>query len=374
MAEPRAVDPDQLRQTIALARERNRARETRLGCWNYLRFDARVRFIPEGTAVFGDRVVWGYPKIGRILQLQPGIEAQLQAPFWVEEKIDGYNVRLLRQDGDLLALTRRGYVCPFTTDRAPDFIDTRLFDAHPELVLCAEVAGPDNPYNEGSPPFIDEDVQFFVFDVMRQDQPQCLPHRDKIELVEAFGLPAVPSYGRFKAQDLDSLRTLILRLDREGREGIVLKEDSPEDRRVKYVTGRSGISDVQVNEGSLQQLPAEYFLQRVLRLALFLEEHDLEPTPAMYRELGEAFVKGTLDTIAQYRDRRKVCHRFRCRFRRRSNAELMLRDLKRRLGRYQVHRRALRKEGDYWVLEFEKVLPRTTGVLAQLLKGGIVYD
>ena len=81
------IDRDALAQLIALGRERNRARETRLGRWRYLRFDGKVRAMPEGAVVFGETVVWGYPKIGRIVQLDPGIRSQLRHPFWVEEKI-----------------------------------------------------------------------------------------------------------------------------------------------------------------------------------------------------------------------------------------------------------------------------------------------
>ena len=368
------INSTELPQLLELAREHHRARLTRLDKWEYLRFVNQFRSIPEGTAVFGATAIWGYPKIGRILQLATGIKAQFEHPFWVEEKVDGYNVRIFCCGNDVLALTRRGYICPFTTDRLNDLIDLQIFAEQPSLVLCAEVAGPGNPYNEGSPPFIAEDIQLFVFDVMRQGQPGCIPYPEKLRLLEAYGLPGVPQYGRYQTTELEKLRALVLKLNQEGREGIVLKEDSPRDCRVKYVTGRTNISDIRVSQGGIQQLPADYFMQRIVRLALFMEEHNLEPTPTIHQELGESLLIGLWDTIRQYRDQQKVYHTFRCRFRQRSNAELMMRTMRRRLGKQGVRQRRLEKAGEFYLLEFDKVLPRTTDLLKHLLGGGVVFD
>ncbi len=368
------MDSSILHQTLQLARAGKRVCTTQLGRWEYLRFSHKFRFIPEGTVVFGSNVVWGYPKIGRILRLDTGIQAQFDHAFWAEEKIDGYNVRLFRQGDEILALTRRGYICPFTTDRLHDLLDLQIFDEQPELVLCAEVAGPEIPYNEGSPPFITEDVQLFIFDVMRQNQPGFLPHREKIQLLESYGLPGVPQFGGYRVTDLELLKKLVLKLDREGREGVVFKEDSFRDRRVKYVTGRINLSDIRVSEGSIQQLPPEYFMHRILRLALFIEEHGVAPTPAIYQELGQALLSGTLDAIQQCQEQHKVYHTYRCRFRQRAHAELLLRSLEYLLGKGQVRQHRLEQEGEFYRLEFAKVLPRTTGLLGHVLRGGVVFD
>ncbi len=368
------MDPDTLQETLRLAQESQRVLTTRIGQRDYLRFSHKFQCFPEGTVVFGPQFIWGYPKIGRILRLDPGLQAQFGQAFWVEEKIDGYNVRLFRHGDEVLALTRRGYVCPFTTDRLQDLLDLRIFDERPELVLCAEVAGPENPYNEGSPPFIQEDVQLFIFDLMRQNCPGFLPQREKLQLLEAYSLPGVPGFGRYRAGDLTAIDSLVCRLDQEGREGLVFKEDSSRDHRVKYVTGRINLSDIHVSEGSFQQLPPEYFLHRIFRLALFLDEHELAPTAALYQELGRSLLAGTLDAIHQYQAQHKVCHTFRCRFRRRANAELFLQTLEHLLGKGQVREHRLEQRGDFYHLEFAKVLPRATGLLGHALGGGIVFD
>jgi putative ATP-dependent DNA ligase len=368
------VDISALRHIIELAQQRKRACETDLGGRKYLRFVDKFRGVPEGTVVIDDAVIWGYPKIGRILWLDTGVPAQFQGPFWAEEKIDGYNVRIFRLGDDLLAFTRRGYLCPFTTDRLPDLLNVRVFDDHPGIVLCAEVAGPENPYNEGAPAFIREDVQSFVFDLMEQNRPGFLSHRDKINLLQAYGLPGVSQLGRFQSSDLEQLKALLLRLDEDGREGVVLKEDAVGDKRVKYITGSINISDIRVSEGSMRQLPAEFFMHRVLRLVLFMEQQGIEPTPAVYRDLGESMVDGAHRAIEQFRREHRVYHRFRCRFRRRGNAELMMQSMSRLLGSAQVRQQRLEKKGDHYLLEFDKILPKTTGMLKYLLGGGVLFD
>lgn len=371
-----ASGPGELHDIIDAAWRKDSARIEEIGAWHYLRFTRGFRSVPVGTAVFGDTVVYGYPKIGRIFRLDQGLQAQFAHPFWVEEKIDGYNVRVFRQEDEVLALTRRGFVCPFTTDRMADLMDLTIFEARPDLVVCAEVVGPDNPYNESerAPADVPEDVRLFVFDLMRAGSPECLPYRRRGRLVEDFGLPAVPAYGRFRPDEAHRLSALMLELDRHVREGVVLKEDSSRDRRAKYVTGSINLADVRVSAKAVKQLPADYFIQRILRLALFMDEHGLRRTPELYRQLGEGLIEGIISAARQQRDHREVSDGFRCRFRHRANAELLMQTMQKLLGKGQVHQRRLEKEGEFYVLEFDKVLPKTTGLFAHLLRGGIIYD
>ena len=368
------VGEERLHDLVSAARAQGHIRDEQLSDWHYQRLVHPFRTLPAGTVVFGRTVVYGYPKIGRIARLDTGLQAQFLHPFWVEEKVDGYNVRVFEHAGEVLALTRRGYICPFTTDRIHDLLDTRLLAVHPELVLCAEVAGPENPYNRGSPPYVTEDIRLFAFDLMQKNGRGFLPHREKARLLEEYGVPQVTQYGRYHRQDRERLALLARELDHTGREGMVLKEDSARDRRAKYVTGRINLEDLRVGSTAIKQLPAEYFTHRILRLALFLEEHQIERTPALYHELGEVLIEGALEAVGRWRREGKVADRFRCRFRRKENAELLLGALYRLLGKGHVQQQRLEPEGEFYVLEFTKVLPKTTGLLGHLLRGGIVFD
>ncbi|MEA3291848.1 MAG: RNA ligase, partial [Pseudomonadota bacterium] len=318
--------------------------------------------------------VCGYPKIGRILRLDSGLTELFEHPVHAEEKVDGYNVRVFRHGEDLIALTRRGYVCPFTTDRLPDLIDTSIFARRPDLVLCMEVAGPENPYNAVAPPYVKEDVAAFVFDIMRIGHSGFLPRAERLALVEKHDLPGVPQYGGFALTETARLYDLIRELDRKGHEGVVLKQDQVETVRAKYVTGRINLSDIRCTSNAVHQLPPEYYTERILRLALYLDETGEKPTDALYRQLGSALLDGILAAIDQYRREGAVTHPHRCRFRDKANAELMVASMKRLLGKNLMQVTRLEQQGDYWLLEFEKVLPKTTGLLRNLLRGGLVYD
>lgn len=332
--------------------------------------------IPRGTAVFGDTVVFGYPHIGRVFALEAGLKAHFQSPFWTEEKINGYNVRIVRIHDNLLALTRGGFVCPFTTDRLPDLLPLAIFKEQPQLVVCAEIAGPDNPYLESHPPFVESDVQLFVFDLMTTGRTEFMVYQDKIQTVDRYGLPAVQRFGRFTVEknDLDAIRSIILKLHHQWREGIVFKEDSIRDHRAKYVTGNSNIDDIRATADNLMELPPEYFTNRLLRLALFLEENGLERPPEMKQALGAAFLDGLHDAVQRFQEERRVYTTFRCRFRDKANAQLMLTHLQRASRHIKILQRDLRRDQDHWLLEFDRVYPGLTGMLGDLLSGRLVFD
>lgn len=356
----------------ALARGKAR-REQHEGL-EYLRLIDDFQGLHKGAVQLPDLWIGGYPRIGRIYRLEQGLRQQFEAPFWAEEKIDGYNVRVICYKGQVLAFTRSGYLCPFSTDRAPELMDPAIFAEHPDLVLCAEIAGPENPYTEGGPAFVPEDVRAFVFDLMRVNQSGFVPVAEKMALTGCFGLPTPQSLGRFSGAEWPRLGELLKQLDAEGREGVVLKEDSPRNRRVKYVTRFSGLYDVWVRASDMVELPGDFFTGRVLRLALFVDEAGMAQDEQLSRDLGNALLERLFQSVAQFKRDGRVYHTFRCRFRQRENAEAFLEHIHRILGHTYVVRRTLEAQGAYWVLEFDKEVPKLTGLLHQLFQGAAVVD
>ncbi len=362
---------------LELVKEAVRLRKARSESFldfEYLRFSDDFKEIPRGTVLFQDTVIWGYPHIGRIFILEKGLKEQFRNPFWVEEKIDGYNVRILLQKDKVIALSRGGYICPFTTDRVDDFINFKFFEENPDLILCAEVAGPENPYIEESPPFIKEDIRFFVFDVMRKNQAGFLSHTEKMKLIEKYNLPAVTVFGKYTTDDLKTLKELLFQLNTEKREGVVFKEDSPEHRRAKYITSYANLNDIKITALNMLQLPAEYYTNRIMRIVLFMEEEGIKATQHLYSELGKAFIEGLMTAIEQFKKEHRVYRRFSCRFKTKENALALIELLHRTSRHIQVIEKELKKEGDYWRLTFDKVFLNMTGLLGHLLSGGLVFD
>ena len=361
---------------VRSALKQNKVRSEEIFGLEYLRFSDDYKDIPRGTAIFKDFVIWGYPHIGRIFLLETGLREQFEAPFWVEEKVDGYNVRIFKYGDNYYALSRGGFICPFTTDRLPDLINLKVLDDNPDLVICAEVAGPENPYIEEYPPYIKEDVQLFVFDFMKKNSQEFLSHEEKMELIRKYDLPSVEVIGRFTTseEDIRKIKEILKRFNEEGREGVVFKEDSPRNKRAKYITSYANLMDINVNVKNLLQLPPEYYTNRILRLVLFMYEEGIERTQHLYEELGRAFIDGLFSALEQFQKEHKVYRTFSCKFRKRENAIALLELLSKTSKHIQVKQRRLEQEGDYWRLEFDKVYLSMTGLLGHLLSGGIVYD
>lgn len=361
-------------EVLREALKRNKLKSETYGSLEYLRFTDDFKEVPRGTVILKDAVIWGYPHIGRIFQLSTGIKEQFNSPFWVEEKVDGYNVRVLLYQGEVYAFTRGGYVCAFTTDRIRDFINLEIFEEYPDLVLCMEVAGPENPYVEESPSYIKEDIAFFLFDIMRKNKQGFLPYREKIKLIEKFNLPSVERYGLYTPDQVDDLKKLMKRLNEERREGVVLKEDSERDKRVKYITSYANLNDIRITSLNMLGLPADYYTNRLLRLALFIEEEGLTKDENLYKDLGKAFLEGLFEACKMAKEKGKVYRNFRCKFRNRDKALIFLEHIKHASVHIQVNMLSLEKEGDFWVLEFEKVFLNMTGLLGHILSGGSIVD
>jgi len=364
------IDVSVIREAIL----KNKARKEEFKDLEYIRFTDDYKDIPRGTAIFKDFIIWGYPHIGRIFQVSSGIREQFEKPFWVEEKVDGYNVRIFRYKDEIYAMTRGGYVCSFTTDRLPDFIDLKFFEDYPDLVLCMEVAGPENPYVEESPGYIKKDVMFFLFDVMKKGERRFLPYREKLNLIDKYGLPSVERFGLYSFDDDKKLKNLLKQLNEEKREGVVLKEDSDRDKRVKYITLWANLNDIKVTSLNMLGVPPDYYTNRLLRLALFMDEEGIPISNELYQELGKAFLEGILQACAMSKEEGKVYRTFRCRFRKKENALVFVKQMKHASSHVQIIQRKLEKKGNYYVLEFDRVYLSMTGMLGHILKGGSVFD
>jgi len=332
---------------------------------------------PRGTVRLPDgAIVPGYPSIGRILDLRAGVRTHFgDAPFWVEEKVDGYNVRVVRWRKQLLAFTRGGFLCPYTTDRVRRWIPAQPFLEHPDLVLCLEVAGPETPYAEHGPSYLKEDARPFAFDAMQLNRQGFWPRERFYALVDRYGIPTVERLGRFSLGTLDRLLPILARYEEERREGFVLKPALPgsQKRYLKYTTAASAIDDLRVGAPWLADLPAEYFTNRLLRLALALCEEGLD-RKRHAEDLGKALLGPLTQAIAEFAQTRHVAHTYRCRLHTKTAALELMRHLKRH-GKGRVRRRKLfRGEDGMWHLVFEREAASMSGILGHLLAGGAMFD
>jgi putative ATP-dependent DNA ligase len=257
--------------------------------------------IERGTVLVDGTVVRGFPKIPRTLMLDPGVRRFFDGPFVAEEKLNGYNVRVARVDGDVLAFTRSGYVCPFTTRTIPERLELDpFFDAHPELMLCGEMIGPESPYTDHDYPTVDS-LDYHVFDVRHRESGKPLLVDRRRRLCESYDLPQATSFGVFDPETApDEIRRIIEELGSEDREGVVMKSLDGR-QQLKYTTSAA-------NQGSLAYafaVPFDYgpdfLFPRIMREAfqsVEFEESD-EEARKRARALGEAILLPAIDAIRE---------------------------------------------------------------------------
>ncbi len=324
--------------------------------------------LSAGTVLAKDFFLPGFPHIPRIFCLKTGLVRYMSGPFYAEEKIEGYNVRLVNFFGSILAFTRRGYICPFATDRWPDFLPAlpTFFAEYPDYALCCEVAGPENPFVTEYPPYIKEDVAFFVFDVIDLKRQRFLPPEEKYALLRRFGFRTPEISGPFWASEVEALKELILRYDQEGREGLVFKPVG-KGRVIKYVTSASNLGDLRVAFPFIGELEASYIVHRLVRLALGRWELGQPFDESFYKDLGQALFGEMNIILDRVKAKKPVEEIFRIRLRREESLEALLAHFRAARVRIEIHK--VEKKGRYWCVEFAKIYPRATSFWANKIEG-----
>jgi len=290
--DPAAADPDELFEHF----ERRYVH----GGVHHVLTDAR-HGLERGTVIVDDEgIVRGYPSIPRILVAETGIP-ELFPPgdsVVVEEKLNGFNVRVAAP-GEILAFTRSGYVCPYTTARVRDLIDPAPFFAdHPGKMLCAELIGPETPYTNHDYEGISSDA-IRVFDIRDRESGEPLPVDDRDELCARYEFPQPRQFGRGKPDTVvETVRNAIQDLDDAGREGVVMKSlDGTV--LVKYTTEAQHHADLAHAFSVPFEYGRDFLFSRIIRDAFQAAEFEEEPDRLRERahDLGESILLPFVETI-----------------------------------------------------------------------------
>jgi len=264
----------------------------------------------EGTVVFilpggGFRVVEGYPHIRRVLLLSKAMPGHFVDKVVVEEKMDGHNVRVVRVAGSILALTRGGYVCPYTTMKVRRLYGEGLEKLFDELgddtVVAGEVVGLENPYTRHYYPEA-PDWDYFVFDIFRENGLRPLPVMERRRLASEHGLRNVPLHAVVDKEDWEEVREIVLSLEDQGREGVVLKDPDYTVEPLKYTTSYINVNDIQKGMHYPFDEGHSFIFPRVLRqmFKAFEEGWDDERLQEEARRLGEAILLPAVESVRKY--------------------------------------------------------------------------
>ncbi len=339
----------------------------------YYRFVKKVGQLDKGSIVTESGIIFHFPQIARILQLENGINAAFNKPFYVEEKVDGYNVRVTKIGGKVLAFTRGSYVCPFSTDRVRDFFNSEeFFRDNPHLIVCGEIAGPGNPYNREYPPYVAEDVQFFAFDVREKNRDKCLSPEERYRLFARYNIPTVTCFGTHTISDIGEIRKIVKGLNEKGCEGVVLKPTSPEEIMIKYVTANSCCRDIGVSSSLMLETPAEFFIQRLFRLIFYLIDNGLPLDKTIIKDTGEDLLLPLFESVKSAISGEMVVEEFQVRFiNEESIGKLFDHFQKCNVNAVLMSRR---KRGRYWEVKFERRCYPTYDIVQKYWEGISHFD
>lgn len=267
------------------------------------RFDKPVSSIESGTSIFIEPfdIVRGFPKILRTLMLYPALEKHFSSinKIVLEEKMNGYNARIALIGDEIVGLTRGGFICPYTTIKVKEIIPRDFFMDHPDLVLCGEVVGPDNPYVPKSIYGI-ESLDFFVFDIRKKITGTPFPVMERRKLLEEYGIKPVRFFGEFDVKNAhNEIPAIIKELGSSMHEGVVIKDPEMMLDPVKYTSSQSNCADLQYAFEFYNDYGRDFFFGRVCREAFQSVEwnENKEDVKERCLQLGESILLPMIKTI-----------------------------------------------------------------------------
>ncbi|MDM7920293.1 MAG: RNA ligase [Methanosarcina sp.] len=294
------------------------------GKHDYLfRFDKEISRIERGTVLYekGDsfEVIMGFPKIRRAMVLDPTLKKHFNGleKVAVEEKMNGYNVRVANVKGDIVAITRSGYVCPYTTERANVKLNLKFFDDFPNLVLYGEMVGPDNPYVPKEIYGI-ESVEFYIFDIREKNSGNPLPLSGKKKILEEYGFLQVESFGEFPLQTAaEEIAEIIRELGKIEHEGVVIKDPDMVLAPLKYTSSQSNCSDLRHAFMFYNEAGRDFMLSRIVREGFQTVEWNENEAEfeKRYMQLGESILNPLRETIRRVKNGQRLYEEVRIRVR-----------------------------------------------------------
>ncbi|MBM4129150.1 MAG: RNA ligase [Nitrospira sp.] len=335
-----------------------------------VRLSHDYRGYPRGTVFHEHGIITGYPRILRVLHLENGIKRYCKGSFFVEEKVDGYNARIALIKGNAIAVTRGGFICPFTTRRIADMIDLNFFDLNPGYVICGEVVGPGSPYNTEAIPYIEKDVVFFAFDLM-DESGRKLSSEERHRVLEPFNIQQVRRWGPFSTSDMDAIKSVILELERDGREGVVIKP-LLDKKPIKYVTLSSCLRDLQAACGLMAEIPAGFYIQRILRAIFFCHEFDISLSEDYLLESARALYLLPQRVVEAVAEGENVREKFKVNVREKDAIYGLLEHLTR--SGLSTKLISLEKTNDYYSAKFHRIYSKATREIRQRLMGHGFFD
>lgn len=294
------------------------------GKYEYLlRFDKEISHIERGTVLYEKdssfEIIMGFPKIRRAMILDPTIKKHFIGleKVAVEEKMNGYNVRIATANEEIIAITRSGYICPYTTQKAKEKLNLKFFEDFPEFVLYGEMVGPDNPY-VSKDIYNVESVEFYIFDIREKNSGKPLSISKKQEILEKYGFFQVRFFGEIPLETAPKeIEKIIRELGEKEYEGVVIKDPEMILSQLKYTSSQSNCSDLRHAFKFYNETGRDYMLSRIVREGFQTVEWKEKEAEFKKRcmQLGESILDPLRESIRSVKDGQRIYEEARIRVR-----------------------------------------------------------
>lgn len=334
--------------------------------------DKSISGVESGTNIFLEsyEVVRGFPKIQRAMMLQSTLAAHFTCKsVAVEEKMNGYNTRVAFIDNKIIALTRGGHTCPYTTEKAQTLIPEEIFTDYPDIVLCGEMVGPDSPYVPKNIYNV-KSLEFFLFDIREKNTGIPLSVAAKYNIAEQYNITCTKLFGIYPLTEAyNEITRIIKNLGACGREGVVIKDPTMKQPPLKYTSSQSNCTDLQHAFTYYHDYAKSFFYSRIAREAFQSVEWNETPEEIQRRciQLGEGILQPMVATIKKIQEKEKISENVQIRVKSLRTAEKFKEHL-RILGIDAVFHKPEKINNEY-LIKIQKINQRTNDKTESILTG-----
>ncbi len=259
-----------------------------------------------------NRIVPQYPSIYRCYNFKKALRNHFleNERFIVEEKLDGFNVRIAICSNEIVAFTRGGFICPYTSEVLEKYVEIKRFLLNnPDKILCAEVVG-ENPYNTLSLKMYGLQTKIYIFDIMdmkdlnskSRKRSYLISTQEKMQYFEDYNFQTVPLIGVLTYNNYNSLIAIIINLNKDKKEGVVVKSLDKRKKYIKYATPYADIEAIADHITKSFECDTAHFRKRLFLVASYLLEFP-EYEDEMLNSLSSKLI-GSLTTVLK--DNQKV--------------------------------------------------------------------
>ena len=238
-------------------------------------------------------------------------------------------------------------------------------------MLCCEAVGEESPFVSKSIYGI-KNLDFFVFDVRQRQTNKAMPIKVKERMADKYSLNLSPILDIVGVKEAHKrVMEIVKELGKEGREGVVIKDEKMVKKPIKYTASQSNCSDLNYAFRFFNEYGRDFMFSRIVREGFqsFEFGESEKELNERCRRLGEAILRPMIESIREVSEGKKVVERNKLRFDSLEVFELFKKHVK-KMGFEAVFSKPVEDDGGY-VVYFDRIMMSTTDKILTHLRGDL---